>query len=81
MNLFNKINWYAFIISLSIGLFICYISVPKPEVVIKFPTPENAGSVIYLDESDNCYKYNAKEVNCPDDIKNIEDNPLNIKQK
>ena len=32
-------------------------------------------------ESDNCYKYNAKEVNCPNDIKSIENNPLNIKQK
>ena len=78
MNLFNKINWFAFIVSLSIGLFICY-SVPKPKIVVQFPTPENAGSVIYLDESNNCYKYNAKEVNCSKDMTKTEDNQLNIK--
>ena len=78
MKLFSKINWNAFIISLSIGIFFCYITVQKPEIVIKYPTPENAGSVIYVDESDNCYKYSVKEVNCPDDMKSVIDNPLNI---
>tara|TARA_Y100000310_G_C20108717_1_gene546112 strand:- start:279 stop:518 length:240 start_codon:yes stop_codon:yes gene_type:complete len=78
MKLFYKINWHAFIISLSIGLFLCYITFPQPKIVVKFPTPENAGSVIYLDDSGNCYKYEAKEVNCPKDMKGVLKNPLEI---
>ena len=54
------------------------INFQKPKIVIKYPTPENAGSVIYIDDSDNCYKYNVKEVNCPNDMKSVIKNPLNI---
>ena len=70
----NYINQVAFFISLAIGLFVSYIYSPPKKIVIKWPTPENAGKVIYKDYSESCYKYKAKEVDCPDDkdeIKNI----------
>ena len=77
MSLFNKLNWKVLIISLSIGIFFCYLLTPPPQVVIKFPTPDNVDSTIYVDETNNCYKYRADEVDCPDKGK-ITDNPITI---
>jgi hypothetical protein len=70
----DYIDPLAFFIALGIGLFLTYIYAPAKKMVIKWPTPENAGKVIYKDHSDSCYKYKANEVPCPDDktqIKNI----------
>lgn len=60
-----------FFISLFIGLFVAYVSAPVPDIVIKYPTPENAGKVVYKDDSDVCYKYEAIEVDCPSDKSKI----------
>lgn len=67
----------AFFISLALGLLIFYIIAPQKRIIIKYPSPENAGKVIYKDESDNCFKFKAEEVKCPNDkskIKDITDN-------
>ncbi len=63
----DYINAPAFFIALAIGLFFTYIYAPPKKVIIKWPTPENAGKVIYQDHSDTCYKYKANEVSCPAD--------------
>lgn len=60
-----KLHPLSFFISFSIGLFFCYILTPPPEVVLKFPSPYNAGKVVYKDKADTCYKYKAEKVNCP----------------
>ncbi len=57
----------AFFIALFFGLMICYITAPQLQVVYKYPTPENAGKIIYKDDSDVCYKYKIKNVKCPKD--------------
>ena len=62
MSLFNKLNWTALIISLSVGIFFCYLLTPTPNIVIKFPTPDNVDSTVYVDETNNCYKYRADEI-------------------
>ena len=63
----NYINPYYFMVSLCIGFFFVYILTPTPDIVLKYPTPDNSGKVIYKDKADVCYKYGAKEVNCPND--------------
>tara|TARA_B110000858_G_scaffold94668_1_gene109104 strand:- start:26 stop:289 length:264 start_codon:yes stop_codon:yes gene_type:complete len=65
------LNPYYFFISLVIGLFFAYIFTPTPEVIIRYPTPENAGKIIYQDTNDICYKYKAEEVQCPSDKSKI----------
>ncbi len=69
----NFIDPNAFFISLAIGLLIFYIVAPQKRIVIKYPSPENAGKVIYKDESDNCFKFKAEEVKCPSDKSKIKD--------
>ena len=72
----DYINPLAFFIALAIGLFLTYIYSSPKKIVIKWPTPENAGKVIYKDSADSCYKYKANEVTCPDDKSKIKNNEI-----
>ena len=76
LNILNKINPILFFISFTIGLFMCYITNPKPNLIIKYPTPENSGKIIYKDNADMCYKYKSTEIDCPNDKNKIIENPI-----
>jgi len=73
---FDKIIPLYFFIAFAIGLLICYTTNPKPEVVVKFPSPYNAGQVVYKDKADQCYKYSASKVACPRDQSLIKEQPI-----
>ena len=65
--IFNKLNLQdtlAFVIGISIGIFVLYIYKPPPVVIIKHPTPQNADDTIYHNKDGGCYKYKASEVAC-----------------
>ena len=70
----DYIDPLSFFIAFAIGIFLVYITAPKKKIVIKWPTPENAGKLIYRDNSESCYKYKANEVDCPEDDTEISDN-------
>lgn len=76
MNIFAKINPFYFFIAFAIGLFFVYIVTPPPEVIVKFPSPFNAGKIVYKDKSDTCYVYKADNVACPKDKSAIKPQPL-----
>ncbi len=76
MNPFSYIDPYAFFISLAVGLLLAYITTPPPDVLIKHPTPENAGKVVYRDNADVCYKYRAERISCPADLSKVKDIPI-----
>ena len=65
--IFDYIDPLIFLISLCIGLFYTYIITPTPEIIIKYPTPFNAGKITYVDKNNVCYKYRVEKVNCPID--------------
>ena len=65
-----------FFISFAIGLLLVYVFHPAPTVVVKFPSPYNAGKITYEDKHDSCYKYTANKVACPTDSKEIKSQPL-----
>lgn len=64
MFLIDYIEPYYFIISFTIGLFIVYMCMPQPDIIVKYPTPENADNTIFKDDVDNCYKFKTKEIPC-----------------
>lgn len=72
----EKISPFYFILAFAIGLLYCYISNPKPDVVMKFPSPYNAGKVVYKDKDNSCYKYLAEKVSCPRDKSKIKSQPI-----
>ena len=70
-NFTDYIDAKAFFIAFAIGIFLTYIYSPPKKIIIKWPTPENAGKVVYKDHADVCYKYKANELPCPDDKSQI----------
>ena len=71
--------WFSpfwFFIAFAIGFVTVLFTTPEPEYIIKYPTPDNAGKVIYRDSNDVCYKYIAKEVSCPADKTQLKTIPI-----
>jgi len=66
------INLPLFIISLSIGLFVNYITDPNTKTVFVYPTPDNYHQLQYKGKDDTCFGFTPKEVKCPTDEKDIE---------
>jgi len=64
MIIIDNIDPWWFFISLFVGLFIVYCTTPHPDIIIKYPTPENASHSIFEDDSNNCYKFVTHEVDC-----------------
>ena len=69
--IFDYIDPLIFLISMCIGLFYTYITTPTPEIIIKYPTPFNAGRITYVDKNNVCYKYRIQKVDCPTDQSKI----------
>ncbi len=63
----ENIDPFYFIVAFSIGVFISYVLAPPPQIVIQYPTPENAGKITYQDDAGVCYKYRKVNVQCPTD--------------
>lgn len=76
MNIFKYIDPFYFFMAFVIGLILTYLLTPVPTLIIKYPTPENAGKFIYKDKADVCYKYAAEEVSCPTDESMIKEIPI-----
>ena len=74
--LLGRIRPLWFFVSFAFGLLACYILTPAPEVVVRFPSPYNAGQVVYRDKAQNCFTYSATEVGCPKDGKGVKPQPV-----
>jgi len=71
-----KFNLLAFIVAFSLGMIYVYLKTPQPKLVVKFPTPYNAGSVVYKDGADTCFVFKADQVACPKDSNKIKQQPI-----
>ena len=69
---------FYFAIGLFIGLLYTYVTKPTPEVVYKYPTPDNAGQIVYKDQAGVCYKYRAQKVDCPADMSHSIKQPIQV---
>lgn len=76
MTLLSIIRPRWFFAAFAIGLLYCYMTTPPPEVVVRFPSPYNAGKVVYKDAGDACFTYDAAEVDCPGDRSLIKPQPI-----
>ena len=61
-----KINLFVFGLSLFVGLFLVYVTSPKPRIILKYPNLKNVNNLNFVDENNNCVKFSPKEVACPD---------------
>jgi len=62
-----------FIGAFALGIVLCLILAPAPHVVMRFPSPHNAGKVTYQDDGggqgshEGCYRFQAERAECPSD--------------
>lgn len=73
--IFSHLDPLAFVLAFGVGILIVYVTNPKAQIVIKFPTPMNAGKVIYRGD-DECYKYSVEEVDCDSYVSSMKKQPL-----
>lgn len=64
MRLLGRLNMSALVVSFAIGILYTYLVTPAPKVIVKFPSPFNAGKVMYRDSSDTCYMFRSDAVEC-----------------
>ncbi|NBT47269.1 MAG: hypothetical protein EBT07_05535 [Actinobacteria bacterium] len=64
MKYLNHLEFFPFLIGLTIGIFCVYILKPAPIVINKYPNLENTADVIYKDRNGTCFQYSAKTVEC-----------------
>jgi hypothetical protein len=72
----DYVNIYCFVGAFIVGLIYTYLTNGKPEIIVKYPTPQNAGHITYRDDAGVCYRYKVKEVKCPINHKDIKDMPI-----
>lgn len=73
LELFQKLNPFLFLVSFSIGTYLCYYYSPKLQRIVKKPTPANHQQTIYMDEKGSCYRYQTNAIPCTDSITNLID--------
>jgi len=76
MGIFKFIDARFFLLSLVIGLFAVYISMPDLRTIYVYPTPENVSILQYKDKTGTCFSFSQDEVTCPTDPNEISKVPV-----
>jgi hypothetical protein len=72
----KHIKLVPLVIGLAIGVIAIMFIKPEQSVVLKYPTPENSGKIVYKDKNGVCYKYTSTEVDCDKNEAKLKDFPL-----
>lgn len=65
-----------FLLSFAIGLFFIYILGPEQKTIYIYPSPENVDKILFKDKADNCFYFDEKIVECPEDKSMISNIPI-----
>lgn len=65
-----------FLLSLVIGLFAVYITMPDLRTIYVYPTPENVSILQYKDKTGTCFSFSQEEVTCPTNANDISKIPV-----
>ncbi len=76
MAIFKFIDARFFLLSLVIGLFAVYISMPDLRTIYVYPTPENVSILQYKDKTGTCFSFSQEEVTCPTNPNEISKVPV-----
>ena len=71
----DRIDMKVFLLSLAVGLLICYLTVPTPDIIFRHPNPKNLNTI--YNDNDTCYRYTGEEVICSI---NSKETPVNSKK-
>ncbi len=76
MKFLNHLEFFPFLMGLTIGLFVVYILKPAPMVITKYPNLENSEHIVYKDRNGTCFTYETKTVDCDKSEDRIKSYPL-----
>lgn len=62
-----QFQYTYFFLGLLIGAVYVFFNIPKPRLIIKYPTPYNTQTITYKSLSGDCYKIKKQEVKCSPD--------------
>ena len=65
-----------FLLSLVIGLFAVYVTMPDLRTIYVYPTPENVSILQYKDKTGTCFSFSQEEVSCPSNPNEISKVPV-----
>lgn len=69
-------NIFAFVLAFGVGMFYVYMSAPQPKIIVKYPTPYNAGQYTYKDSAGTCFVFQAEKTDCSTDKSQIKPQPI-----
>jgi len=72
----NYISIPIFIISFTVGLFFVYVLGPQIKTIYIYPSPENIDKVLFKDKANNCFSFEEKVVQCPENESLISTIPI-----
>lgn len=64
LKFFSRLEFFPFVLGLTLGIFFVYILKPAPLIITKYPNLENTADVIYRDRNGTCFQYEVKELEC-----------------
>lgn len=76
MRITKFINIPIFLVSLAVGIFMVYVTLPNMRKIYVYPTPDNIDILQYRDKTDSCFYYKQEEVKCPDDDSKLSKIPV-----
>jgi hypothetical protein len=76
MGLLNHFDFKMFLVGAVVGVIVTYMTKVEKRVVIRYPDPKKADSLIYKDNNGVCFKFKAADVSCDSSEGNLADFPL-----
>ena len=80
MQISKVISIPVFILSLCVGVFFVYLTIPNPDVILVYPNPDNTEKLLFKDDAGVCHKFIPREVKCPADLSKIRKYPVSLKK-
>jgi hypothetical protein len=74
--IFDHINILYMILGIVIGIIAQFVIIPEKRVIVKYPEPSKADTMIFRDSNGICFKFTASEVDCIANEKILQDFPL-----
>lgn len=53
------------IITMFITIFLLYVFLPEPKIIVRYPRVDEELSPLYIDDRNVCYKYKTERIKCP----------------
>ena len=69
-----KFSIIAFMSSFAIGMLVVYVFTPFPEVIVRYPRPNDTHSMRFQKDNGVCMEYEMEEVSCSADAKSVDIN-------